>query len=117
MKLQNKLVKCIDNKEFQLKETILMTLVNFLVKLNSLSPEYIELIELFPIYNDCVQLELTVGKLYIEIEIFENVQNIYIENIMNDKSDDFDLSVSGDNLAYVVFSLIKMYELLIDWLL
>lgn len=114
MKLQNKLVKCIDNKEFQLKETILMTLVTFLVKLNSLSPEYIELIELFPIYNDCVQLELTVGKLYIEIEIFENVQNLYIENTKVDKSGDFDLFLSGEDLAYVFFGLLKMYELLID---
>ena len=48
----------------------------------------------------------------IEIEIFENVQNIYIEDSKNDKSDDFDLSLSGDNLAYVIFSLIKMHELL-----
>ncbi len=116
MNLQSKLSKIIDieKESFTLKTNVLITLLNFLVKFNNLSPHYFELIEIFPIYDDCVQIELIVKNVYFEIEIFENVQNIYIGNVMNDKSDDFDLSVSGDNLAYVVFSLIKMYELLID---
>lgn len=114
MNLQSKLSKIIDSeKEFvTLKTNVLITLLNFLSKFNNLSPHYFELIEIFPIYDDCIQIELIVKNVYFEIEIFENVQNIYIENVIIDKSDDFDLSVSGDNLAYVVFSLIKMYELL-----
>ena len=116
MNLQSKLSKLIDieKESLTLKTNVLITILNFLAKFNNLAPHYFEVIEIFPIYDDCIQIELIVKNVYFEIEIFENVQNIYIENITNDKSDDFDLSVSGDNLAYVVFSLIKMYELLID---
>ena len=114
MDLQSKLSKIIniENESFTLKTNVLITLLNFLVNFNNLAPHYFELIEIFPIYDDCIQIELIVKNVYIEIEIFENVQNIYIENVTSDTFEDFDLSVSGDNLAYVLFSLIKMYELL-----
>ena len=116
MNLQSKLSKLIDieKESLTLKTNVFITILNFLVKFNNLAPHYFEVIEIFPIYDDCIQIELIVKNVYFEIEIFENVQNIYIENVMNDKSDDFDLSVSGDNLAYVVFFFFLMYELLID---
>lgn len=112
MNFESELVKIINDKSFNFKNNVLITLLNFLVKFNILLPTYFELIKVFPIYDDCIQIELTVKNVYIEIEIFENVQNIYIENLMNDKSDDFDVSVSGDNLAYIIFSLIKLQWLL-----
>lgn len=114
MNLQSKIVKLIDveNESFKLKTNVLITVLNFFIEFNTLLPNYFELLKVFNIYDDCIQIELNINNFYIEIEIFENVQNIYIEDSKNDKSDDFDLSLSGDNLAYVIFSLIKMHELL-----
>lgn len=114
MNLQSKIVNLIDieNESFTLKTNVLITVLNFFIEFNRLLPNYFELLEVFNIYDDCIQIELNINNFYIEIEVFENIQNIYIENLKNDKSDDFDLSLSGDNLAYVIFSLIKMHELL-----